>query len=135
MVNMSRMTGRKEKVRESYDWGDANVLQSLAYVKGSISRCIVFDKMQDFPSDPRSNINPASNYTYDYRLLKQRKSALLDFSAVRGREEKPKQESSYSYQHYDYDSYVWEKQSKVYPNTKTHLIEFTRQTNRYSHHQ
>jgi hypothetical protein len=134
MVNMSRMTGRKETVRESWDWGEIDVLESLAYVKGSISKRIDFDKMQNHPSDPRSSINPASNYSYDYKLLKERKSALLDFSALKGRQEQPKLEQSYAYQHYEYDDYVWEKNSRVYPNTKTHLIEFKRQTNRYPKH-
>lgn len=56
---------------------------------------------------------------------------MVDFSYIKGREEMPRKEPTYAYQHYDYDNYVWDKNSRVYPNTKTHLIDFKRQTNRY----
>lgn len=32
---------------------------------------------------------------------------------------------------YDFDEYVWKQTSRVYPNTRTGSIDFTRQTNRY----
>ena len=35
-----------------------------------------------------------------------------------------KTENSYSYQHYDYDNYVWQSNSTVFPNTKTNLPDF-----------
>lgn len=91
--------------------------------------------MPKSPKNTRKGINPATNYSFDYKLLKQRKSANLDFSSFRGREEKKQNVDAYSYQHYEYDSYVRDKNSRVFPNTKTHLIEFKHQTNRYSHHQ
>lgn len=42
-----------------------------------------------------------------------------------------KTETEYAYQHYDFNSYVWGQESKIFPNTKTHLIDFKKQTNRY----
>lgn len=38
--------------------------------------------------------------------------------------------SAYGYTHYDYDKYVWGAKSNVYSNTKTHVIEFKKQTKR-----
>ena len=87
MVNMSRMTGRKEIIKESDSWEerDFEVLQSLAYVKGAITKNIDFDKMQSYPSKSGSGINPATNYSFDYKVLKPRKSAMVDFSFIKGR--------------------------------------------------
>lgn len=36
----------------------------------------------------------------------------------------------YGYTHYDYDKYVWGAKSNVFANTKTHVIDFKKQTNR-----
>jgi hypothetical protein len=81
------MTGRKETIKESDSWEDrdGDVLQSLAYVKGAITKNIDFEKMQSHPSKSGSRINPATNYNFDYKVLKQRKSAMVDFSFIKGR--------------------------------------------------
>ena len=98
MVDMSRTTGRKEKRKESVDWGDVNIMDSVRYVKGTITKNISFDK-QPKPQ-LKQLISPASNYSYDFNVVKTRKNGLLDFSIVKGREEKPKTEDVYAYQHY-----------------------------------
>jgi hypothetical protein len=40
MVDMSRMTGRKSPAVESRDWGDVDIMHSVSYVKGRISKRI-----------------------------------------------------------------------------------------------
>ena len=40
LVNMSRMTGRKHRAMESQDWGDIDIMHSISYVKGPISKKI-----------------------------------------------------------------------------------------------
>ena len=74
-----------------------------------------------------------STYTYDYSLLKPRRSALVNFARTQGRGQgdKLKTESNHSYQHFDYDSFAEERASHLFPNTKTHLIGFDKQLNRY----
>lgn len=42
--------------------------------------------MHSHQNNSRKGINPATNYSFDYKVLKQRKSALLDFSTIKGRE-------------------------------------------------
>lgn len=39
---------------------------------------------------------------------------------------------SYSYTHYDFDSYVWEGKSTVYPNTKVSVVDFDKNKGRYN---
>lgn len=63
--------------------------------------------------------------------MKPQRTGLVDFSITRGREDRTKKDCEYSYQHYDYDAYVWTSKSKVYPNTKKHLIQFSKQIDRY----
>jgi hypothetical protein len=41
---MSRMTGRKNEALESVDWGDANIMQSVGYVKRNVTKNIYFAK-------------------------------------------------------------------------------------------
>ncbi len=41
--------------------------------------------MQNHPVNSRSRINPATNYSFDYKVLKQRRSAMVDFSFIKGR--------------------------------------------------
>jgi hypothetical protein len=106
MVNMSRTTGRREKTSESVDWGDSNVMKSLGYVKGRITKNIDFAKQMKPSSKPKPMNSPASNYSYDFNLLKPRGNGNLDFGQVKGREE-AKGTSPSGYQHYEYDSYVW----------------------------
>jgi hypothetical protein len=125
------MTGRKEKPVECLDWGDANVMHSVAYIKQNVSKNIYFSRQPKSAGRRYQTINPSSNYSYDYNILKPKHNGLLDFSNVRGRNEKDKTDNEYSYQHYEYNSYVWENSSQVFPNTKTHLIDFKKQANRY----
>ena len=44
VVNMSRMTGRKNETIESADWGDANIMQSVGYIKRNTTKNIYFAK-------------------------------------------------------------------------------------------
>jgi hypothetical protein len=105
-------------------------MKSVQFVKGNITKNISLAKqLKDKP--PRGMINPASNYVYDITCIKPRRRGMANFAIGRGRDSKVKTEQEYSYQHYDYDSYVWSSKSRVYPNTKTHLIQFKKQTNRY----
>lgn len=130
MVNMSRMTGRRHRNNESQDWGDADVMKSVDYVKGKITKNISIGKqLRERPQ--RGLVNSVSNYAYDYDCIKPRRWGLVNFGVGRGREQKLRTETGYSYQHYDYEGYVWSSKSRVFPNTKTHLIEFSKQTNRY----
>lgn len=107
MVNMSRMTGRRDEMIESVDWGEANVMHSVGYIKGNVAKNIYFAKQPKDHTKRYETINPASNYHYDYNILKPRKNGLLDFSTVKGREEKQKSGKEYAYQHYEYNNYVW----------------------------
>lgn len=86
MVNMSRMTGRKSQLNDSRDWGDTNVLSSIDYVRPPITKNIYFSKQRKESPNKKSTINPASNYSYDYNILKQKKIGLLDFSSTKGRD-------------------------------------------------
>jgi hypothetical protein len=130
MVDMSRMTGRKEKHLESHDLGNLDVMQSIRYVKGRLVRNVDLGRRVRQPANRSSSINTDS-YDYDDSILRPQRRGLVDFSSVRGRNSKVKTENSYSYQHYDFDSYVWSSNSQVFPNTKTHVIAFGKQTNRY----
>jgi hypothetical protein len=94
-------------------------MRPLQCIKQRLTKNIDFSK-QLKPIRPRRNLNN-SDYNYDYRLIKPR-SGLIDFSSIKGREQKIKLNDQYSYQHYDYDSYVWENHSRVFPNTKKQLI-------------
>ena len=135
MVNMSRMTGRKDNLQELGDWGNVDVMHSLRYVKRSLTKNIDFrpNRRQKIQKNNISNAN-SSSYDYDYTVLKPQRGK-IDFGSLRGRDEKVKTESSYGYQHYDFDSYVWENKSQVYRNTKTHVADFGKQRNRYTEKQ
>lgn len=129
MVDMSRMTGRREKTNESPDWGKVDVMHSLQYIKGSISKNINFGKTK------REKVKRVvmNNRSYDYDLSKVRpkRRGLVEFGATRGRDQHLQPDKNYSYQHYEYDSYVWQSNSSVFPNTKTHGVDFNKQTSRY----
>lgn len=86
VVNMSRMTGRKDETFESVDWGQANVMQSVGYVKRNLAKNIYFGKQPKATARRYETINPASNYSYDYNIVKPKRSGLLDFSIVKGRQ-------------------------------------------------
>lgn len=101
-VNMSRQTGRRDASSESRDWGNIDIMRSIGYVKGKITKNIVLGQRRTHKANKGRMFN-TSTYDYDYRILKPEKKGLLDFSMVRGRSEKTKTENSYSYQHYDYD--------------------------------
>lgn len=79
------MTGRKEQFRESRDWGNSNIMSTISYVRGNISKNIRFDKQPKIARKPQ-NLNPTFNYTYDYKIIKPKQNGFLDFSSVRGRE-------------------------------------------------
>ena len=132
MVNMSRMTGRKDIQIQSIDWGNVDIMRSVSKIKGHISKNIYFDKQLKDKPRRYGDLKYAASYDCNYEAIKPRKKGLLDFSNIKGRDQKLKNSHQYSYQHYNYNSYVWEKQSHVFPNTKTHLITFDRQTNRYA---
>lgn len=130
MVDMSRMTGRKEESIECGDWGEVDIMQSVQYVRGKVCRNIPFGRRPKERRGKYDGLN-VGGYNCDISLVRPRRKALLDFGVVRGRERKTKTEEGYGYQHYDYEGYVWQNSSQVFPNTKTHLIEFDKQTNRY----
>lgn len=90
VVKMSRMTGRKDETIESVDWGDANVMKSVGYIKRNVAKNIYFSKQPKEHTRRYETINPASNYIYDYKILRPRKNGLLDFSTTKGRDEKEK---------------------------------------------
>lgn len=71
-----------------------------------------------------------SDYSYDYSVVKAKKNKIVAFGKSVGRDFSKKQDLVYSYSHYDYDRYVWDSKSNVYLNTKTHIIDFKKQTNR-----
>jgi hypothetical protein len=74
-----------------------------------------------------------SDYNYDFAILKRTTPAPINLSKMIGREtENNRKNLIYSYTHYNYDDYVWRGKSKVFSNTKTHLIDFKNQTNRYT---
>ena len=114
------------------DWGDADVMHSLGYCRGSVAKNIYLGKSADH-RDKKENLG--GSYSYDYNLLRPKRSCNMDFSRCLGREKKSiDQDDSHNYVHYDYDSYVWGGKSNVFPNTKTHVISFQKQKNRYSAH-
>jgi len=41
MVDMSKQAGRKETSSESKDWGNINIMRSIGYVKGKITKNII----------------------------------------------------------------------------------------------
>lgn len=130
MVNMSRMTGRKNTVNDSLDWGESNVMRSLQYIKGSVAKKIDFGRITR--EKRKRGIVNYPNYDYDLDNVRPIKRSQIDFGVSRGREDRRrKQPNTYSYQHYEYDSYVWQNNSHVYPNTKTHGVDFRKQTDRY----
>lgn len=129
MVDMSRTTGRKEeKLEESVDWGDTDIMRPLACIRERITKKIDFSKQLQPIKERRRGSN--WEYNYDYRLVKPR-SGWIDFGSVRGREEKARADHNYSYQHYEYDAYVRQGNSRVFPNTKKQLISFRKQMHRY----
>lgn len=58
-------------------------MDSVRYVKGTITKNVSFDK-QTKPQ-LRQPQSPASNYSYDFNVIKSRRNGLLDFSVVKGR--------------------------------------------------
>jgi hypothetical protein len=58
----------------------------LEYVKGKISKNIYFSKQNKERPNRYGTINPASNYSYDYNLVKIKRSALADFGIIQGRD-------------------------------------------------
>ena len=127
---MSKMTGRKEREVESKDFADLDVMHSFSYVRAPAVKKIDIGARKKHRVPRKSTIDSSGGYDYDYRVVKP-KAGAVNFGAVKGRSHKTKTEMSYSYQHYDYDSYVWQSSSHVYPNTKTHGISFDKQTDRY----
>lgn len=49
----------------------------------------------------------ASDYSFDYKIVRPKAPTLIDFGKRVGREEKKKIHNEYSYTHYDYNKYVW----------------------------
>lgn len=93
----------------------------------------------------------SGSYDYDLKVVKPGQMGLADFGVGQGRAGQGqkgqgqgqcqgqkgrggsmKTESCYGYQHYEYDSYVWHNKSSVFPNTKCHLVDFGKQTDRYT---
>ena len=73
-----------------------------------------------------------AEYSYDYRKIKPRKAAYISFDKVIGRKcsDGGGKNPPYSYNHYEYNDYVWNGKSNVFTNTKTHVADFNKQTNR-----
>ena len=84
---------------ESRDWGDVDIMHSVSYVKGQISKRIDIGERKRQRVPRKGTINNSSLYDYDYRVVKPRGGA-VNFGVVRGRAQKSKTEQSYSYQHY-----------------------------------
>ena len=99
-------------------------------MKGKITKNISMGQRRRDKADKHRMFN-TSTYDYDYRMLKPQRKGLVDFGVIKGRGEKVKTENSYSYQHYEYDSYVWNCSSNVFPNTKKNVVDFRKQTDRY----
>ena len=132
IVKMSRMTGRKSANNQKYDSSfDYDVLRSLEYIKCKIAKNIDIAERSKGKRRKQKIGGVSSSYQYNYRIVKPESKGLLDFSQAKGRQENAKTEGQYSYQHYDYDGYVWDSNSRVFPNTKTHLVEFKKQAYRY----
>lgn len=75
----------------------------------------------------------AADYSYDYQTVKPKKTAYISFAKSMGRKNTERNSTinpPYSYTHYDYDSYVWNGRSNIFCNTKTHMLDFKKQTNR-----
>ena len=84
MVDMSRQTGRRNHTVESSDWGSIDVMKSIGYVRGSISKNIILStKRKEKPG--KNRLFNASNYDYDYRIVKPKRNGLMDFGRLRGR--------------------------------------------------
>lgn len=98
MVNMSRMTGRREETNDSLDWGNADIMHSLQYIKGNITKNINFGRPKREKVKPRM-ANYAS-YDYDLDKVKPSRRGVINFGVSRGREERTKPSINYSYQHY-----------------------------------
>lgn len=128
LVDMDRSTGRRDGRVFVTDWGDSDVMRAVKFVKGSIVKNIYLSR-QPVDKPKKRTINPATNYDFDYKVVRPKQGQLPKFTG--GRERRVKTEHVHSYQHYDYDAYVWGNQSKVFPNTKTHLIGFSCQPGRY----
>lgn len=76
----------------------------------------------------------AADYSYDYKTVKPKKTAYICFAKSVGRKntEMNTLDPPYSYTHYDYENYVWNGRSNIFSNTKTHMVDFKKQTNRSS---
>lgn len=77
-----------------------------------------------------------SDYSYDYLKVKPKISTTVDFSRLVGREAGAKNslDLSLAYTSYDFNKYVWEGNSNVYPNTKTHVIDLRKQSAKKAFH-
>ena len=117
---------------ESNDWGKSNIMESIGYIKGSIAKNVLLGQRKT--TRPRRD-KPCndSSYDYDCSVVRPIRRGMLDFGSTKGRGLKMKTEDSYSYQHYDYDSYVWQSNSRVFPSTKQNVADFDKQVSRYKH--
>lgn len=68
-----------------------------------------------------------SDYNCDMSKVKKKSPGMVDYGRMVGRPQKKKLSTQYSYSHYDYDEYVWNGNSNVYPNTKTSVTNFDKQ--------
>lgn len=76
---------------------------------------------------------PPSDYTYKVDVVKPRYQTMLDFNRSVGREVgQPKKPTPSFGTYYDYDRYVWEGNSHVFKNTKMSVIDFKKQSARYT---
>ena len=89
MVNMSRMTGRKDLAAKSVDWGNINIMDSISYVRRPITKKIDIGVRKRQRVMRKGTINSSEVYDYDYRVLKPRGGA-VDFGSVKGRAHKTK---------------------------------------------
>ena len=106
-------------------------MQSIRYVRGSITKNVNFGRLKK-EKGKKGGVFGSESYDYDFTLVKPQKRGQLNFGVVRGRGQKVKTEDSHDYQHYDYDSYVWQNESNVFPKTRNNVVDFGKQKSRYS---
>lgn len=109
---------------------DLKPVSSIEYVKSRTCQNLDFNKQ--LSREKVNSLNKAlvvpSDYCYNYKVIKPKKAALFDFDRTLGREEQRAKNDAYSYTHYDYNKYAWENKSSIFSNTKTHLVEFKKQS-------
>ena len=89
MVNMQKMTGRRERVRESTDWGDTDIMQSIRYVRSPITKKIEIGARKRQKVVRRGTVNSSEMYDYDYRVVRP-KGGAVNFGVLKGRSQKTK---------------------------------------------